>query len=487
MRYCLRVIFLVCAGACASGAIALELGVLSPVLKNGRPLQKADPQGQPALVVTQVRSGELHDQLQKEATEGFTSVVLALDVAAQRAAGATTPVPTWLYLSTEEGGFARRGFWLNEGKKQRFLSDPFVDLVVDAGSVRDGSFEEIFAHEMGHVFLRRLLPTLPHGYSRTAHSSFSITDDPTAFDEGFAIHFQGLARRLTRNSTLRDQDLGLEYKPLVSYWLSNLDRATRIEGMRRNWFVQAQIALPGTGDALARRDQSTLFDTARLKNGNQMLASEGVIATLFYRWLVPGSGERAAILERYSRLFAALSVVKGQHLGPDSPVFLDVLERYCQLFPEEAVRVLALVVDTTYGATADASVIAPIEDLASRGRIGDMQGFVAELQASRASLVQLRGAVLQSPPKLRGALGPGIWLWSGNRSVNLNTAELEELLQLPGVARAVAERALDSRRREGTFHDLADFGARAGIGAEGVAHLTTMAEAMQREGTYSRR
>ncbi|MGH8285437.1 MAG: ComEA family DNA-binding protein [Steroidobacteraceae bacterium] len=116
-----------------------------------------------------------------------------------------------------------------------------------------------------------------------------------------------------------------------------------------------------------------------------------------------------------------------------------------------------------------------------------MQGFVAELQASRASLVQLRGAVLQSPPKLRGALGPGIWLWSGNRSVNLNTAELEELLQLPGVARAVAERALDSRRREGTFHDLADFGARAGIGAEGVAHLTTMAEAMQREGTYSRR
>src|SRR6185312_6523745 len=97
--------------------------------------------------------------------------------------------------------------------------------IVDVNSIRVGDFEEIFAHEMGHIYLRRLLPTLPPGYSRTAHASLSMTDYPTAFDEGFATHFQGLARRLTSNTVLHDTDLGLESKPFLSYWLSNIDRA----------------------------------------------------------------------------------------------------------------------------------------------------------------------------------------------------------------------------------------------------------------------
>lgn len=494
----LRVPLLACAGLCDPSAVAAELGVLAPVLENAQTLQKDDPEGRPVPVVTRLRSGELHDQLQKEAKEGFSGTMLALDEVAQRTAGATTLAPTWLYLSAEEGGFARQGFWLREGKAERFVADPFVDLVVDADSVKDGSFEEIFAHEMGHVFLRRLLPNLPDGYSRTPHSSLSITDYPTAFDEGFAIHFQGLVRRLTRNPALRDQELGLQFKPFVSYWLSNVDRATRIEGMRRNWFVQVQIALPGSGDPLARRDHSTMFDTARLKNGNQMMASEGVVATLFYRWLVPGPGERQALLERYAGPFAALSELNQRELGADSPVFLDLVESYCQLSRKDCARVLALAVDTTYGVTADTSLGEQIESLAARGRVGDMHGFVSELASSRAALSRVRDAVLQSPRKLRAALGPNIWLLSGDTglgkdgdapglAVNLNTAELETLLKLPGVDSAVADRALDSRSRDGLFRDLTEFAERSGIDSEGAARLADMLSSMQEAGTHARR
>jgi hypothetical protein len=84
---------------------------------------------------------------------------------AQRLLGQELPQPTFLLMSAEEGGFARRGFWL-----MRRARDP------------EWHADSIFAHETGHVLLRRLLSGLPPGYSRVPHSSLAITDYPTAFD-----------------------------------------------------------------------------------------------------------------------------------------------------------------------------------------------------------------------------------------------------------------------------------------------------------------
>jgi len=112
-------------------ATAAELGVLAPVIVDGEPLMKRDAHDRAVPVVTRVTSGALYDKLQKEAKEGFTATVLALDELAQRRAG-IAPVPTWLYLAVEDGGFARSGFWLQEEHGERFVPDAFVDLVVDA-------------------------------------------------------------------------------------------------------------------------------------------------------------------------------------------------------------------------------------------------------------------------------------------------------------------------------------------------------------------
>src|SRR5262249_3565855 len=103
--------------------------------------------------------------------------------------------PLYLLLSTEEGGFARHGFWFQgtEGNR-RFVDAEYIDMVVDEDSVAKGDFEEIFAHEMGHAILRILLGSLPDGMSRKLHLSMAITDYPTAFDEGYAEHFQTLVR-----------------------------------------------------------------------------------------------------------------------------------------------------------------------------------------------------------------------------------------------------------------------------------------------------
>jgi DNA uptake protein ComE-like DNA-binding protein len=343
---------------------------------------------------------------------------------------------------------------------------------------------------MGHVFLRRLLPRLPQGYSRTPHGSLAVTDNPTAFDEGFAIHFQGLVRRFTHNPVLHSQDLGLDSKPFVSYWLSNLDRASRIDGVRRNWFVQAQITLPGDGDPVARRDHSTLFDTAHLKNGNQMMASEGVIATIFYRWLVAGPSDHAAVLQRYSGLFDALVVLNKQpQLDPDAPLLLDLIDARRTLDAKEGARVLSLLIDTTYGATADASLVPSFETLALHGRNGDMAAFTGDLKTSRAALARLQDAVAQNPAMARAALAPGIWLFKERPTalaVNLNTAEREHLMQLPGIDAAIADRALENRRSKGPFKDLNDFTKRSGVSAGTAAQLADLFNAMTQAGTYAR-
>lgn len=484
----------------AASAAAAELGVLQPVLEQGKPLQKKDPQGRLAPVVTRLREGELYEQLQREAQEGFTRSVLALDDAAQRAAGAKVLQPTWLYLSTEDGGFPRFGFWLREGKRQRYVAEHYVDLVVDENNLADGGFEEIFAHEMGHVFLRRVFPRLPQGWSRTPHHSFSVTDYPTAFDEGFGTHMQGLARRFTRNPRLQAQDLGLENKALVNYWLSNVDRTLRIDGVRRNLFVQAQITLPGDAAALARRDLSSLFDPGRLKNGQQMLSCEGVLATLFHRWLVPGEGDEAALVQRYSAFFTLAAALNRDKPGADVPLFPALLEHALRAAPaDEAARLIGLYVDTTYGASADAGIAHQVEALAAVGNSGDIEAFVPALKASRESLAKLRESALQSPAVLRAALGPELWLAAGGDQrgkaprkdaedssfVNLNTAELEHLLLLPGLDEAQARQALQSRRDEGPFRDLADFVARSGVKDAGA--LEAAQRSARKLGAHSRR
>jgi hypothetical protein len=476
---------------CCAPAAAAELGVLAPVIVDGQPLMKADSTNRHVPVVTRVRSGPLYEQLQKEARGGFTATVLALDELAQRRSG-TAPVPTWLYLAVEDGGFARVGFFLRDERGERFVPDAYVDLVVDEDSVANGGFEEIFAHEMGHVFLRRLFPSLPPGYSRTPHMSLAITDYPTAFDEGFATHMQPLVRRLTRNAALHEEDLGLTSKPFVPYWLSNLDRSARTDGVRRNWFVQLQAPQGSAGSA----ERSTLFDIERLKNGNQMLASEGLVATLFYRWLAPGPGDERALLERYGKMFDAFAALEKRKPGPDTPLMIQLVDSYRALFPQESDRMLTVLLETTYGATADASLTATVESVAARGRSGDIETFVGELTPARKAFAKLRESVLKDPATAGAALGPNLWLLSdapmggpdrnAKAAINLNTAERDELLKLPGFDAASADKVLLSRRRDGLFRSLDDFAARAQLDEPAKHRLVEMMGGMRRAGVYSR-
>lgn len=500
MRYWQNAILALVMGSAACGHAA-ELGVLEPVAVNRQPLMKATPSGKvQAPVVVRITSGALFEQIQREAGSGFTRKILALDELAMQVAGAGKT--SWLMLSMEDGGFARKGFWLREGDSERWLDEAFVDLVVDADSVADGSFEEIYAHEMGHVMLHRVLD-LPPGYSRTPHHSYSITDQQTALDEGFATHFQAVSRMHTRNERLRAQDMGLESRSYVPLWQSNLDRAYRIDGVRQNWFVHRQVPLPGTGhgagDGIERHELSTLFDRERLKSAPQMLASEGAVATFFFRWLGPGDGSAEALRMRYEPLFRAWhSMNAAVKLDADSPLLPLTAQTLARQSPDQGRRLVQVLMETSYGALTSPKLAASAEALARIGRTGDSKAFVPALKDARKALAEETAEVQRRPERLAELAGPALWLRHptlktgsgfGERAqltVNLNTAEHEHLLALPGLTGAAVQRALASRRAHGAFRSVADFARRAKLGAAEGRALQAMAAAAEADGPYLR-
>ena len=472
----------------APSALAADaLGVVAPVLEEGRVLERPDPAGRAVPVVRQLQGGEIHAAVQREAREGFTARLLELDALARGLAAPSRREPTWLYLSPEDGGFARHGFWLLEEGGERYVDAPYIDLVVDEGSLTDGSFEEVFAHEMGHVFLRRLLPSLPAGYSRAPHHAFSLTDYPTAFDEGFAIHFQLLARRLTANARLRAIDHGFDTRPFLPWWLSNRDRGLRIQGVRANLFVQAQRPMQGVADALTAEQLSTEFDATRLRNGQQMLSSEGVIATLFHRWI--GETPADGLVAAYRPWFEALAALQARPLQADSPLPVLLLRELHARDDAAGRQAIGIFIDTTYGATVDPALPRQAGELALAGATGDIEAYVGRLKPARDALAAARESALADPSRLDAALGPGLWLLAEGEdgiAVNLNSAEAAQLSAL-GLSEQAVSRLLESRRSGSAFADFDDVVLRTGLDARTASRLKAQATALESAGPYPRR
>ena len=457
-----------------SVACAGELGIVSPTGE-----MKAGPNGQQAPVVTRVLEGKLFDALQEQAKTGTLARMLELDEMAAKFSGASGAV-TWLYLSPEDGGFARHGFWLTEGEQQRWMDEPYLDLVTDEDGIADGSFEETFAHEMGHVFLRRLLPRLPAGYARNAHHSHTITDQPTAFDEGLATAMQPYIKLISTTPALRAQDTGLSWKAFTPLWQSNLDRELRTVGVRGNWFVHRQVTPPGPGAPVELRDMSTLFDRARFKSAPQMLATEGAMATFFYRYLNDGDPN-----ERFNALFRALAEMNKENLQPDTPLMPVLVQMLAEVDKNEARRMIEVLMQSSHGILGGARFIRSADALGQAGRFANAEAFIPALKEARLELAQEIARIVDDPERLAAAAGAQLWVLRGKLAVDLNTAEIEHLTAL-GLNRAASRRLLASRDKYGLFAHLDDAIRRGRLNAATARKIKAMSAAAYKAGTFSR-
>ncbi len=533
--------------AMASGPTPARVEIVSPVIDvQGHIVEAAAPDGKRYPLFRQPPESPLVSQLREVLHSGPAQQALVLERFARTlrcqernvATGEPGPAalkPMYLLLSNEEGGFARYGFWMERANGRRELvMTGYVDLVVDQRSVTSGDFEETFCHELGHLILRSLLGDLSHGPSRKMHQSMTVTDYPTAFDEGYAEHFQPLARDGTMNSTLRKIQSGTGTMDLDLLWLSNLDTQLRTDGVKRNLFVHRKAppaAKSGKGTDAYRMfldgETSIAFLPKTLKNAQEMMASEGVIATLFYRFV-----NRESLRNEYRepafyrqfleettekgvdpqkeispyenvnlKLFAAMRQIAPQAGDASRPLAIMLIEAYAKLFPEEAKIAYDLFVSTTYGVTVSQEAAIAFERAVVTGQVGDIDSFRQDSRTAFSLLDQITNRAAEGSLPLDANLGPELWLlnddfmiapavWQRERtlplSINLNTASEAELMTLPDVDSALAARIVAIRHSRGYFRSLDEVGLVEGVSPLLVQTMMEMAEKMSKAGKHTR-
>ncbi|MBA3812487.1 MAG: hypothetical protein H0X27_12745, partial [Caulobacteraceae bacterium] len=423
----------------------------------GEALTRPDPRGRSVPIATRLEGGPLAEHARKILAGGFSAVLPDLD---RQARAATAPTEcgglgrsVLILFSDEDGGYARKGFFVKgEDGATRFCGDHYIDLTVDEESLASGEFEEVLAHEFGHVLLRRLLgpipatpSPIPATPSRNFHSALAITDPITAFDEGFGEHFQPVAARFTQTAGFRRRLEADAVPALADRWFSRQET-----WIRESWAPRGLLAF----DKLERWDReggayerwmadetSSALDACRLKSGSQMMASEAVAASFFFDLInaredAPGA-DRAAVAgaaENYRKLIVVLGRVGA---WPKAAPLVALARAWGERFPEDRARVTAVFLAVTYGGATSAPVWRLNEAAACRAALGDRDVFLAARAEAKAAGDHLASEGLAGRVALDAALGPELWLadpavgiptapWSKKRSeplvLDLNTA-----------------------------------------------------------------
>jgi DNA uptake protein ComE-like DNA-binding protein len=391
--------------------------------------------------------------------------------------------PAYLLLSTKQGGFARYGFWLgNEKKADAAYIDVHRDWEI---SGRFGAIDQIFPHELGHAIFHLLGIDPPDtSGANQIHAVAVRTDRFTAFNEGFAEHFQvmavdhsGAAPATRALADARDLDLAAQ-RHLAAYrselsapiapatrmrigfplWYSNDERVLRYFAVKRNEFVR-EPRIPE--DLLTRRDRFDAYllentlpgdEKGAIKSVGRLIASEGALSAFFHRWATNGAlqqrhrdaafyerfgttaGEVTQIQNVYMKLFHAME----QRRPRDASA---LVAAYKELFPDEAALLDAVVADAFHVRTLD---VAPEIWLAN-----------SEFRHGTTIFDQFRGA-----PRAH--------------TFDLNAASIVDLTSVPGVTLELAR----TIARSAPYASIDDLARVPGVSAELLLRLKAMIKGM---------
>ena len=408
--------------------------------------------------------------------------------------------PNVLYLSGNEGGFAPHGLSIVEAARTtEFPELNYVDLVLDEDRLAEGALS-IYSHELGHVMMSNVWKSFPESESVKQHVSMGITDFAMAFYEGWGEHFQRLA--LDAIPAYRKAYEGsFDYRvPTLSLWHSRIDEDLRISGVLRNEYIWQKMAPPAGPDprnletSLLLEHVFPVFDRLHLKNAQQMLSCEGVLATLFYRIATnPVLGGRYADSAFYERFLLSpipaglkprdiftpyenvtLKVFWVWHqLNAKSALakapFVEFLEGWSEAFPEDKDVILGIFLSTTAGRTVSRDLGDAFERAAFSGMIGDYPKYRESAGAFNKALADVKAKVLSGETSVDACIGPELWvtnkdflirttLWDAEAKkplrINLNTCSTWDLMTFPGTPKEKADKIIETREKAGFFRSL---------------------------------
>ena len=388
------------------------------------------------------------------------------------------PQPAFVLLSNNQGGFPRYGFFLDD---EDMSGVAYVDVHKDSQlSGRFGALDQIFPHELAHVIRRQLAGEMTGGFGNQVHALGVRTDRVVAFNEGFAEHLQAVAFDASPDVPIMGElatdvalyDAGLErleayrrelaarfaFAPPMRMglllWYTNDEDVQRYFAVRDNAFAREpdvpERLLRGPDPYAGYLLESMLVGPPNglPKSLSRMLATEGVVSALFYRWAMDGrlgsnrrdpefyapfgvDPQQISDLENvYLKLFEVFYVAKPQ-------TTLDVINGYRERFPDEA---------------------AWVEEIASEVFLGKPLEDVPELWLANRAF-ETGTTVYDQYRGLRRA-----------HTFDLNGASLVDLVSVPGVDLAAARAIRDNAPYAG-IHDLA---AVPGLADEVVERFVAM-------------
>jgi hypothetical protein len=410
--------------------------------------------------------------------------------------------PNVLYLSGNEGGFPRHGLALRNGNQTIEFPDlNYVDLVLDDKAVAAGDLS-IYSHELGHVMMFNIWEHFPERESVKQHVSMGVTDRALAFLEGWGEHFQRLAYDAIPRYQIAFRD-GFDFKKSTrSLWHSLVDEELRIDGVLRNDYIWQKMT-PAAGPEALNLEQSILlehtspiFDRTRLKNAQQMLACEGILATLFYRldtspvlrdhYAAPSFYERFLLSpipagQKANDIFTPFENVMlknfwvwhrlNEKAAGGTAIILEFLKEWAESFPQDKDEIWGIFLATTAGQTVSRELGRVFEETALYGMIGDYQRYTQSAGAYKKALAEWTAKVLTGTAAVDACVGPEIWvtnknflvrttLWSeeGKKPlrIDLNTCSAFDLMTFPGLTAEKAATIIAAREKSGFFRSLDD-------------------------------
>ncbi|WP_055669885.1 ComEA family DNA-binding protein [Desnuesiella massiliensis] len=412
--------------------------------------------------------------------------------------------PNVLFLSNTEGGFANCGLRLiEEDKSVDYPHLNYVDLVIDEESLNDGKLD-IFSHELGHVMMENILKNFPLSNSSKQHVSMGITDYFMAFNEGWAIHFE----KLTHNSISYYKELNnVKYsydRDIYKLWQCHADTELRLKGVLDNAYIHNKL-LPeaykfnlNIADTIILEHTSTIFDKTKLKNSQQMLSCEGVIATLFYRistnetiqnnylskdfynnFLISNINDETEVKELFTsfenvmlKTFWTWYKIKDS-LNEDSIPFIEFIKMWCECFPQDKQELLILFISTTVGKTISNDLSEIYEKAAYDGMVGKLHPFVETLKEYKKAYNNLCHMIENGDIAIDKNIGKELWIenthvkipkyfWLKEEmiplKVNLNTVSLYDLMSFPKITLEKATEILNERTKKGYFKAVEEVG-----------------------------
>jgi len=385
-----------------------------------------------------------------------------------------------------------RGLCILEGdreiKKEKLF---YIAFNTDWEQIDNGSFEEIFAHEYSHLWLYILGFEPNKMRSNVFHCVTSMTDPFTAFMEGLGnsleiVSYQNGLEKIAQEKFDRLWDCALDITAFLSY------RETQL----RYWIVpNNRLVYDRLVPEIEKYDDyvklhldyisSSAFLPERVRSGNQILASEGFISTLFYylyreetfknsfsdrefyKQFDTSPAEISPLENLYLKILYAIAHI--DFVNTEQPA-TEFIKKYVVFFPKEKDELYRLFLELTHYTTVSSQAQGLFSNFYLTGRRAEIEDFKARYKEIKEFKEETTKKVLAGELDLDAALYPPIWVenkscqippcpWMPEQKENfimdLNSASLLDLMSL--THKKEAEKIIKKRAEQNGFASLKQF------------------------------